>query len=178
MRRLLATVRKLCALLVLVCAALAPPDLQAQGFRFIQPIMVPDAQLRDAMQKGLQLRGSAIPGQRQVPREVVEEAVRKIYAAYNTPDFRQYLSERFYDPERLTDAINEKVPREARLRLISINSAQTVSQQPAKDEEGRDVVESLVMVVVKAQMEFTSVAGFQRREGESEIVLRFREASR
>jgi hypothetical protein len=170
--------RKLFPLFVLVCAALAPPALQAQGFRFIQPIMVPDAQLRDAMQKGLQLRGSAIPGLRQVPREVVEEAVRKIYAAYNTPDFRQYLSERFYDPDRLLDAVNEKVPREAKLRLISINSAQTVSQQPAKDDRGIDVIESLVMVVVRAQMEFTTTAGFQRREGESEIVLRFRETPR
>lgn len=170
--------RKLFPLLALVCAALVSPALQAQGFRFIQPIMVPDAQLRDAMRKGLQLRGSAIPGLRQVPREVVEEAVRKIYAAYNTPDFRQYLSERFYDPDRLADAINEKVPREAKLRMISINSAQTVSQQPARDEQGRAVTESLVMVVVKAQMEFTTVAGFQRREGESEIVLRFRETPR
>ena len=161
-----------------VVALLFSPAAQAQGFRFIQPIMVPDAQLREAMAKGQQLRGGAIPGLRQVPREVVEEAVRKIYAAYNTPDFQQYLSERFYDPERLVDAINEKVPREAKLRLISVNSAQTVSQQPAKDEQGREVTESLVMVVVRAQMEFTTAAGFQRREGESEIVLRFREAKR
>ncbi len=161
----------------ILCAALAPAA-QAQGFRFIQPIPAPDAQLREAIQQGQQLRGSAIPGLRQVPREVVEEAVRKIYAAYNTPDFRQYLSERFYDPERLLDAVNEKVPREAKLRLISVNSAQTVSQQAAKDEEGRTVIESLVMVVVRAQIEFTTVAGFQRREGESELVLRFREAQR
>jgi hypothetical protein len=174
----LAAMRGIFALIAFFVLALASPTAQAQGFRFIQPIMVPDAQLREAMAKGLQLRGSAIPGLRQVPREVVEEAVRKIYAAYNTPDFRQYLSERFYDPDRLLDAVNEKVPREAKLRLISINSAQTVSQQPATDEEGRGVVESVVMVVVKAQMEFTTTAGFQRREGESEIVLRFRETSK
>lgn len=171
----LATMRGIVALLAFLVMALAAPAAQAQGFRFIQPIMVPDAQLREAMAKGQQLRGSAIPGLRQVPREVVEEAVRKIYAAYNTPDFQQYLSERFYDPERLVDAINEKVPREAKLRLITVNSAQTVSQQPARDDQGREVVECLVMVVVRAQMEFTTTAGFQRREGESEIVLRFRE---
>ena len=40
------------------------------------------------------------------------------------------------------------------------------------------MTESLVLVVVKAQMEFSSTAGFQRREGESEIVLRFRETPR
>lgn len=168
--------RRSVLVLVLAPLLLAPLVTQAQGFRFIQPILVPDAQLREAMRQGQELRGSVIPGLRQVPREVVEEAVRKIYAAYNTPEFRQYLSERFYDPERLTDAINEKVPREAKLRLISVNSAQTVSQQPAKDEQGRDVLESLVMVVVRAQMEFTTTAGFQRREGESELILRFREA--
>lgn len=166
------------ALCALLCAALASPAAQAQGFRFIQPIMVPDAQLREAMLRGQQLRGSVIPGLRQMPREVVEQAVRKIYAAYNTPDFRQYLSERFYDPDRLLDAVSEKVPREAKLRLISVNSAQTVSQQPGKDEHGREVTESLVMVVVRAQMEFTSPQGFQRREGESELVLRFRETPR
>ncbi|MEW6689848.1 MAG: hypothetical protein AB1452_12235, partial [Pseudomonadota bacterium] len=132
----------------------------------------------EAIRSGQQLRGMAIPGLRQVPREVVEDAVRKIYAAYNTPEFQQYLSERFYDPERLVDAIYEKVPREAKLRLISITSAQTVSQEKGRDEQGREVAESLVLVVARAQMEFTNAQGFQRREGESELVLRFREAPR
>jgi len=160
---------------VLILLALAPLPALAQSFRLIQPIAAPDGQTREAIRQGQQLRETAGRGLRQVPREVVEEAVRRIYAAYNTPDFHQYLSERFYDPERLLDAVNEKVPREARLRLISVNSVSTVSRQPAKDEEGREVTESLVMVVVRAQMEFTSAAGFQRREGESELILRFRE---
>jgi hypothetical protein len=151
---------------------------QAQTFRAIQPIAVPDAQTRDAILTGQQLRGPSIPGLRQVPRELVENSVRKIYSAYNTPEFRQYLSERFYDPDRFVDAVGQNVPREARLRIISINSANTVAQQLVKDEQGRDVSESLVMVVVKAQMEFTTTQDFQRREGESEIVLRFREKPR
>ncbi len=159
------------ALAILACATPA----QAQTFRSIQPIPVPDAQMREAIRQGAQLRGAAIPGMRQIPRERVEEAVRRIYAAYNTPDFRQFLSERFYDPDRLLSAIDEKVPREATLRLLSVNSAQTVSTQRAKDEQGRDVSESLVLVVVRAQMEFNNAQGFQRREGEQEIVLRFRE---
>jgi hypothetical protein len=158
-------------LLLGVALALAPVAAQAQTFREIIPIFVPDAQTRQA----IQLRGAVPAGLKQIPREVVEDAVRKIYATYNTPDFRQFLSERFYDPDRLADAVNEKVPREAKLRLISINSAQTVQQAPAKDEQGRAVVDSLVLVVVRAQMEFTTAAGFQRREGESELLLRFRE---
>lgn len=165
--------------LVLLAVALALASAaQAQTFRLMLPIAVPDGQTREAMRSGQRLRGMAIPGLRQVPREVVEEAVRRIYAAYNTPEFRQYLSERFYDPERLAEAINEKVPREARLRLVSINSAQTVQQGLAKDEQGREVLDSLVLVVVRAQMEFTNAQGFQRREGESELLLRFREAAR
>jgi hypothetical protein len=154
------------------------PGARAQTFRLLQPIPVPDAQTRAAILRGEQLRGGAIAGLRQIPREAVEEAVRRIYAAYNTPDFRQYLSERFYDPERLLAAIDEKVPREARLRLISINSIQTVSQEKARDEAGLPVLDSLVMVVVRAQMEFTSTRGFERREGESELVLRFRSRGR
>ena len=153
----------------------AAGSASAQTFRQFLPIFVPDPETRQAILQGLQLRGAALPGLQQVPRETVEAAVRKIYAAYNTPDFQQYLSERFYDSERLVEAINEKVPREAKLRLITINSAQTVSRRAAQDDEGRDVTESLVLVVVRAQMEFTSVAGFQRREGEQELLLRFRE---
>jgi hypothetical protein len=153
---------------------LAATPVAAQTFRSFQPIPVPDPATRQA----IELRGGAAAGIRQIPRDVVEEAVHRIYAAYNTPDFRQYLSERFYDPERLVEAIAEKVPREAVLRLVSINSIQTVSQQRAKDEQGRDVLESLVMVVVRAQMEFSTAQGFQRREGESELVLRFRESPR
>jgi hypothetical protein len=161
---------------LLAVLALAPLAAQAQTFRSIQPILVPDAQMREALRQGAELRGAAIPGMRQIPREAVEEAVRKIYAAYNTPDFRQFLSERFYDPDRLLMAIDEKVPREAKLRLLAVNSAQTVSSQRTKDELGRDVVESLVLVVARAQMEFTNLQGFQRREGEQELVLRFRES--
>jgi len=161
-------------LLCVLALALAPLAAQAQSFRQIVPIFAPDPQAREA----IRLRGAASSGLKQIPREVVEEAVRRIYTAYNTPEFRQYLSERFYDPERLLDAVNEKVPREARLRLISVNSAQTVSQQQVKDEQGKLVSESLVLVVAKAQLEFTTAAGFQRREGESELVLRFREAPR
>ncbi len=165
-----------CCCAVLWAGLLAAGGLaHAQTFRSIQPIAVPDARLREAMVMGQQLRGAERAGLPQVPREAVESAVRKIYNAYNTPDFRQFLSERFYDPERLAEAIYEKVPREATLRLISISSAQTVSQQPGLDEQGRRVVESLVMVVVRAQMEFTTAAGFQRREGESELILRFRD---
>jgi hypothetical protein len=167
--------RAAAAVVLAAVAGLCVLPAQGQTFRSIQPIPVPDPQTRAAIQQGQQLRGGALPGLRQIPRETVEDAVRRIYAAYNTADFRQYLSERFYDPERLVGAIDEKVPREARLRLISVNSAQTVSQQPAKDEQGRDVLESQVLVVVRAQMEFTSPQGFQRREGESELVLRFRE---
>jgi hypothetical protein len=159
---------------LLFVLALAPAAATAQTFRSFQAIPTPDAGTREAMR----LRGAAAAGIRQVPREVVDEAVHRIYATYNTPDFRQYLSELFYDPERLVEAIAEKVPREAVLRLISINSVQTVSQKPAKDELGRDTIESLVLVVVRAQMEFTSTQGFQRREGESELVLRFRESPR
>jgi len=147
----------------------------AQTFRQFLPIFVPEPETRQAILQGQQLRGAALPGLQQVPREAVEQAVKKIYAAYNTPDFQQYLSNRFYDPERLVEAINEKVPREAKLRLITINSAQTVSRRTAQDDEGRDVTESLVMVVVRAQMEFTNAQGFQRREGEQELLLRFRE---
>jgi hypothetical protein len=160
---------------LLLLAVLLPAAAQAQTFRQMQPIPVPDAQTREAIQQGRQLRGGAIAGRLQVPRVAVEEAVRRIYAAYNTPDFRQYLSERFYDPDRLASAIDEKVPREARLRVISVSSAQTVSTQRARDEQGREVSESLVLVVVRAQMEFTNAQGFQRREGEQELVLRFRE---
>jgi hypothetical protein len=163
-------VRRIVALLFILAAGSA----SAQTFRSFQTIPVPDPATREAMR----LRGAAGAGIRQVPRDVVEEAVHRIYSAYNTPDFRQYLSERFYDPERLVEAIAEKVPREAVLRLVSLNSIQTVSQQPAKDELGRETVESLVLVVVRAQMEFTNAQGFQRREGESELVLRFRESPR
>lgn len=157
--------------LVGLMLALAAGTVAAQTFRSFQTIPVPDAATRQA----ILLRGSAPASLRQIPRDVVEEAVHRIYATYNTPDFRKYLSELFYDPERLVEAIAEKVPREAVLRLISINSVQTVSQKPARDESGRDVLESLVLVVVRAQMEFSNAQGFQRREGESELVLRFRE---
>ena len=100
-----------------VTAGTDPPvPVPALGHRVV------DA-LRNRLRAPLdQLAALELRAEQRMELHALQEAVHRIYAAYNTPDFRQYLSERFYDPERLVEAIAEKVPREAVLRLISIAS--------------------------------------------------------
>ncbi|MGH8672243.1 MAG: hypothetical protein ACREUA_09485 [Burkholderiales bacterium] len=110
-----------------------------------------------------------------IERSVVEKAVRDIYQSWNrTGQMENALSADFYDRTRVFDAIDEEVPRDARITILSIQGIQTLTQQIAPEPRGDyNKLLSRVSVTVRAEVTFNSSSGFQRREGLNELILDF-----
>jgi len=145
--------------------------IQASEFRSIQPV------LTAAMAQGGQ---SLAPGEKRValkpiPRKVAKQAADKIMAAWNGNHMDSVLGKEFFDKSQLSDAMNSKVPRDARLSVLSIQDVQTLAQKTADSPQGRLLV-STVTITLKTQLTFNDpVNGFQRREGTNEYTMRIKQ---
>jgi len=85
------------------------------------------------------------------------------------------LGDEFFDKSRLSDAMNAKVPRDARLSVLAIQDVQTLGQKTADSPSGRLLV-STVSVTAKTQLTFNDPAnGYQRREGVNEYIIRIKQ---
>jgi hypothetical protein len=108
---------------------------------------------------------------RPVALEVVEKAVNDLFAAWNEPHLEQYLHKELYDKSRLLDTIDSAVPRDATVRVLSIQGVETL-QQYVQKKVRTSVLVSRVSAVVRTQIEFNDPTdGLQRREGTAEYVF-------
>jgi hypothetical protein len=89
-----------------------------------------------------------------VPVELVERFVHEVADAWSGRDLEAVLADDFPDRARLLDALQQGLPFDARLRILSVGTVQTLSQQPLPD--GRV---SEVLVRVRGQIEFTGEDG-------------------
>ena len=131
--------------IVLICALGAAPAA-AQELRQFNPIMGPGA--------AAPLPAGAQPGREFVPisRAEVEAGVRRVMESWNTPQFEQKLAENFYDKQRLGDALDTLVPRDAKIRVLGLQGTQTLSQAAAREAE-RILSEAAAHPLVKAALE-------------------------
>ena len=153
--------------LALVLGAVRP---QARQFRQMLPIATPAA------------RSSALPADAlevvpMVPlsREQVEPALAKVIDNWNSQGLDNLLGEGFYDKSRLLDTLDTAAPRDASLRLQSIQGVQTLQQyiEPDPEKSGSERLTSRVSVTARTQLEFTARDGsFTRRPGINEFILR------
>ena len=143
-------------LLFILFISLFSLPVEAREFRDIQRLNKPSA---DGITNGKIIKP--------VEKTVVESVVEKIFNSYNTPEFDSLLSKNFYNKDRLTTAIDEKVPKDAAMRVLGIRGVETLGQTL----QGNRLV-STVSVTVKAQMEFNNASGFQRRESTNELILK------
>lgn len=156
-------------LAALAAIALGAPQLAAaQSFRRVEPIASP-VQLPDGAQRVAELRP--------VDPALVERAVHAVAAAWNTGALDPLLAPEFFNRSRLLDTLIEVAPRDATLRVLSIESIITLDQFIAPAEEGARRV-STVSVVVRTQAEWSDAGtGYQRLEGTNEFVFRVEEPS-
>ncbi len=139
----------------------------AAEFRVIMPILTP---------KAIPEGAAPVKAIRPIPRKIVTAAVNKLVRAWNSNALQQALGKEFYDKSRLTDAMDTKVPRDAKMRVLSIQGIQTLNQFTQTDPEGNTILVSTVSATVRTQLEFNdSVNGFQRREGTNEYIFRVRQ---
>jgi hypothetical protein len=146
---------------------LSPQESEARRFRHINPIAtpqnIPDGAVR-------------MKQRRPVDPELVRQAVLQLADAWNTGQLGDLLDrERFYDRSRLLDVIAEEVPRDAKLRVVSIGAVNTLDQYQQTERE-RLIQVSTVSALVRTQIEFTLPRfGYQKLDGTSEFTLEVRE---
>ncbi|GAB5413680.1 MAG: hypothetical protein Cons2KO_12830 [Congregibacter sp.] len=157
--------------LVLMVFTLAGFTLRADAreFRAIKPI--------NAM--AIMPEGAQPPQEfKPVPSELVDQAVEQLMEAWGTPQMQDYLSKDFFDKDRLTDVIDTLVPRDALVRVLSVQGIQTVQQweEVAPNDPQTMLRVSRVSVVVRTQLEFTNVDGvLETKPGTTEYILKFKQ---
>ena len=110
-------------------------------------------------------------------RQLVTRAVEQVIQHWNARTLSEALDEGFYDRERLLQSMDARVPRDARIRILSVRGTQTLRQfvQPATEERERQLV-TVVSVTVNTQLEFDSASGPNRLPGVNEFILQISEA--
>lgn len=150
---------------------LLPPGSRARQFRSEIPIATP-------AQAGVEMPEGAEPVDKITPltREQVAPLVKQVMSSWNTDRLDKMLGKNFYDRSRLTDAVDRVVPRDAILRVQSVQGVQTLQQYIVPGEEGDKLV-SIVSATIRTQLEFNDPTnGFQRRPGVNEFILRVTQA--
>lgn len=152
-----------------LASALVLAPAAARQFRALSPIATPGAPAA-ALPSGAR----AVSTPRPLPRESVDRAVRDVLASWNTTQMEQYLGEEFHDRTRLLDAVDTRAPRDATLRVQSVQGIQTLQQYELPGEDGaRGRTVSLVSATVRTQLEFTDAQGaLVRRPGVNEFILK------
>jgi len=110
-----------------------------------------------------------------VDRKVIEAGVEQIFAAFSEGGrgIDRLLANDFVNRQRLIDDIGVRVPRDARLRVIAVQSVRTMEQVETTGDDGRPVRISRVVATVRSQLEYNDpIAGFRRLDGVADYIFR------
>lgn len=152
--------------LVVLCLTTAA---QARQFRAVRPIATPVA-AASALPDGARAVDEVVA----LSREQVEPAVQRVIESWNRGTLDSQLARGFYDRMRLLDAVDTVAPRNATLRLQSVQGVQTLQQyiEPDPQAPGAERLVTRVSVTARTQLEFVEPGGdFVRRPGTNEFVL-------
>lgn len=141
-------------------------ELMAAEFRAIRPISAPAALPPGAV--------AVAPNQVEpVSRSDVRRAIELFTASFTDTQFADFLSDSFFDKQGLLDNIAAFVPRDTKVRVLSVQGIQTVGQRIFPE---RGIRQSDVTASVRLQIEFDDPnAGVQRIEDVGDIFFRFSE---
>jgi len=152
------------------------------SFRSLQPVAAP----RETWSSDRQATG-ALPGEdtERLAREararspqLAREAMQRLVNSWNQGDTARFLSPSFVDRDRFLTSWDGQVPRDARIRLLSVESAQALDQDNRIEGSPPTSLHVSTRVSVRAttQIEFNDPAlGFQRREGRNEYFFVIRQ---
>jgi hypothetical protein len=144
-------------------------NLSAGEFRRIQPIPTP---LTTSI-KGAKPTAKI----KEIDPQKAESYTRKILQSWNSEKFKKYISSDFYEKSRLFDSMTDptKVPKDARINVLSIDSVQTLNQYERNSSNGKEII-SIISVTATTQIEFNDPQrGFRRLEGTNEYIIKVTE---
>jgi len=90
-----------------------------------------------------------------VDRSIVEAALQSLIDSWNQLNLEEKLSDEFYDKTLFLDTIQEKVPLDAQLRILSIESIRTINQYLESNSKDQIIIVSTVSALVRTQIEYT-----------------------
>ena len=161
--------RALFACLALLPLLLTNP-VQSRQFRSVVPIATPD-RTESALPDGAR----AVDKPEQLDRSKVKAAVDQVLSKWNTGEMEETLSDQFFDRTRLTDVVDNVVPRDATLRVQSVQGVQTLQQYVMPSDAGDSRV-SIVSATVRTQLEYNDPeSGFVAVPGVNEFILKVTE---
>lgn len=156
------------AVVAILLLALVAVEAQGRQFRSIQTIPTPQVLVRD-LPPGAVVSKAIDP----IPHQTVERRVAQMIAKWNTPEMGETLAEEFYDRTRLLDTVETAVPKDAALRLLGVQSAQTLQQYSLPGPDGRPAEQvSIVAVVAQTQIEYSGPDGLVRLPGTNEYLIK------
>ncbi len=157
------------ACLALLAVVLASP-VESRQFRSVVPIATP-ARIKSALPDGAQ----AVDKPEQLDRSKVKAAVDQVLSKWNTGEMEGTLSDQFFDRTRLTDVVDNVVPRDAILRVQSVQGVQTLQQYVMPGDDGNSRV-SIVSATVRTQLEYNDPeSGYVAVPGVNEFILKVTE---
>lgn len=107
-----------------------------------------------------------------VPPAAIERTIRQFAAAWNTPDVNNFIAADFFDKSLFGDAFANKVPRDATLRVQSIQGIQTLQQALVTAPSGERQLISTVVATANTQIEFNDpTLGFVSLTGTNDYFL-------
>jgi len=152
------------------------------AFRSLQPVAAPRETWSSDRQTAGALPGQDIEGLAREARtrspQLAREAMQRLVSSWNQGDTARFLSPSFVDRDRFITSWDGQVPRDARIRLLSVESAQALDQDNRIEGSPPTALHVSTRVSVRAttQIEFNDPAlGFQRREGRNEYFFVIRQ---
>ena len=90
-----------------------------------------------------------------VDSALIEKSIREIVASWNSKDLSQYLADSFQDKNLLLTTIDRSVPRDATLRVLSIQGISPIEQSWSTNKKTRvKQLQTVVIATVELQLEF------------------------
>ena len=150
----------------IVAAIGAAGAAHAQEARQFNRIVTPQTSMK--LPAGARL----VAAPRPVSQARIEAAVAKIAAAWNTSALGAQLADNFLDKSRLLTTLSTAAPRDAKLRVLSIQGIQVLAQFVQERAAGGAELVSRVSVTVRTEIEFNDPqSGFRRLDGTNELIL-------
>lgn len=166
----------LSVLALVIMSVTSISQVAAYEFRQFKLIGPPEIKLKEGAKLASEMNLNLPP----ISGEAIDKAVREFFAAWNSGGVDVMLAPEFVDKDRLLDAIQDTVPRDATIRVMGIQSASHLQAQDVIEElpdgQGFDRV-ATITATVDAQIEFT-FNGFQTIRGVNTYTFRVREEYR
>lgn len=102
-------------------------------------------------------------------RQQLEDWLQALAASWNTPRLSDYLDPDLPDRQRLLGAIEDQVPPDAELRILSVGPVRVLDEERAPG-----VITRVVRVSVRLQVQASAEnGGLERRESRQDLVVRW-----